>query len=221
MHKAAPDSQPVPPVCQQGSTCPHMAELEALRSEVETLRTLVHTDALTGLFNYRHFTRALDLEMERARRSGKPVALLMLDLDHFKRFNDTWGHEFGNKTLQHVARLVQNTVRRLDIPCRYGGEEFAVILPDTTLHAAIVLAERLRRLIADSPLYSGDTEVHVTTSMGVDVHGSGDRDDVEGFVSRTDAWLLQAKAQGRNRVCHPADRAATHVSTDERDLLLG
>lgn len=207
--------------CPSGAACPLKAELERMRSELAALKTLVSTDALTGLFNYRHFTQSLDLEMERARRSGKPVALLMLDLDHFKGVNDTWGHEFGNKTLVHVARLIQNTVRRLDIPCRYGGEEFAVILPDTTLHAAVVLAERLRQIIADAPLYSDDSEVHVSTSIGVDVHSAGDRDDVESFVRRTDAWLLQAKATGRNRVCHPLERAATHVSTDERDLLLG
>jgi diguanylate cyclase (GGDEF)-like protein len=221
MPKAAFDRHQNLLQCPQGGACSHMGELEKLRSELETLRTLVHTDALTGLFNYRHFTQALDLEMERARRSGKSVALLMMDLDHFKSFNDTWGHEFGNKTLVHVARLIQTTVRRLDIPCRYGGEEFAVILPDTTLHAAITLAERLRAIIAETPLYSDDTEVHVTCSAGVDVHVAGDRDDVESFVRRTDAWLLQAKASGRNRVCHPAERPATHVSTDERDLLLG
>jgi len=221
MHKGAPESCQSTPACPQGGTCPHMAELETLRNELETLRALVHTDALTGLFNYRHFTQALDLEMERARRSGKPVALLMLDLDHFKSFNDTWGHEFGNKTLQHVARLIQNTVRRLDIPCRYGGEEFAVILPDTMLHAAIVLAERLREIIAQTPLYCDETLLHVQASIGVDMLAAGDRDDVESFVRRTDAWLLRAKATGRNRVCHPAERVATHVSTDERDLLLG
>lgn len=221
MPKAAPDHHQKLLQCPQGGACPHMAELATLRSELENLRTLVHTDALTGLFNYRHFAQALDLEMERARRTGKSVALLMMDLDHFKSFNDTWGHEFGNKTLVHVARLIQTTVRRLDIPCRYGGEEFAVILPDTTLHAAISLAERLRAIIADTALYSDDTEVHVTASVGVDVYAAGDRDDVERFVRRTDAWLLQAKASGRNRVCHPTERPATHVSPDERNLLLG
>ncbi len=221
MHEGAPDRRQNDLMCPQGGACLHADELEKMRSELETLRTLVHTDVLTGLYNYRHFKKALDLEMERARRSGKPVALLMMDLDHFKTFNDTWGHEFGNKTLSHVARLIQTTVRRLDVPCRYGGEEFALILPDTTLHAAITLADRLRGIIAGTPLYSEDTEVHVTSSVGVDVHAAGDRDDDEGFVRRTDAWLLQAKAGGRNKVCHPAEVSATHVSADERDLLLG
>ena len=216
-----PDRRPHDLMCPQGGVCLHMDALESMRSELETLRTQVHTDALTGLYNYRHFKKALDMEMERARRSGKPVALLMMDMDRFKTFNDTCGHAFGNKTLSHVARLIQTTVRRLDIPCRYGGEEFAVILPDTTLHAAITLADRLCGIIAGTPLYSEDTEVNVTTSIGVDVHAAGDRDYDEGFVRRTDAWLLQAKAGGRNRVCHPAEVSATHVSTDERDLLLG
>jgi PleD family two-component response regulator len=198
-----------------------MGELEKLRSELETLRTLVHTDALTGLFNYRHFTQALDLEMERARRSGKSVALLMMDLDHFKSFNDTWGHEFGNKTLVHVARLIQTTVRRLDIPCRYGGEEFAVILltppctPPSLWPSGCGPSLPNHRCIPTIP------KCMSPAAWGVDVHVAGDRDDVESFVRRTDAWLLQAKASGRNRVCHPAERPATHVSTDERDLLLG
>lgn len=207
--------------CQQGGACPLLAENATLRSEIETLTALVRSDALTGLYNYRHFLHSIDLEMERARRSGKPVSLIMLDLDHFKSFNDTWGHEFGNKTLMHVASLIQNTVRRLDIPCRYGGEEFAVILPDTSLPAAILLAERIRVILADKPLYSDAVEVHVTASMGVDVYGAQDRDDGVRFVQRTDAWLLQAKATGRNRVYHPQEHSATHVSSDERDLLLG
>ncbi len=210
----------VPPVCPQGDACPLQTELASLRSELETLRALVHTDALTGLFNYRHFTRTLDLEMERSRRSGKPVALLMIDLDHFKRFNDTWGHEAGNMALRHVARLIQNTVRRLDIPCRYGGEEFAIILPDTSLHAACVLAERLRALVAGTPVHWDGSAIELSCSIGVDVHTAADRDDAGGFVRRADAWLLQAKTQGRNRVCHPAERPPTHVESGERDMLL-
>lgn len=210
----------VPPVCPQGDACPLQTELASLRSELETLRALVHTDALTGLFNYRHFTRTLDVEMERSRRSGKPVALLMFDLDHFKRFNDRWGHEAGNLALRHVARLIQSTVRRLDIACRYGGEEFAIILPDTSLHAACVLAERLRALVAGTPVHWDGSAIELSCSIGVDVHTAADRDDAGGFVRRADAWLLQAKTQGRNRVCHPAERPPTHVESGERDMLL-
>ncbi len=196
------------------------AELVRLRSELESLRALVHTDELTGLFNYRHFAQALDLEMERSRRSGKSMALLMIDLDHFKRFNDTWGHEAGNMALRHVARLIQNTVRRLDIPCRYGGEEFAIILPDTSLHAACVLAERLRTVVTGTPVHWEGNTLALSCSIGVDVHTAADRDDASGFVRRADAWLLQAKTQGRNRVCHPVESPATHVESDERDMLL-
>jgi diguanylate cyclase (GGDEF)-like protein len=210
----------VPPVCPQGDACALQTQLTRLRSELETLRALVHTDELTGLFNYRHFAQGLELEMERSRRSGKPVALLMIDLDHFKRFNDTWGHEAGNMALRHVARLIQNTVRRLDIPCRYGGEEFAIILPDTSLHAACVLAERLRAVVAQTPVHWESNVIELSCSIGVDVHTAADRDDARGFVRRADAWLLQAKTQGRNRVCHPAERPPTHVESDERDMLL-
>lgn len=111
-------------------------------------------------------------------------------------------------------------MRRLDIPCRYGGVEFAVILPDTTLHAANVPAERLRAVVAGTPVQLGESTLSLHCSIGVDVHTAGDRDDARGFVRRADAWLMQAKSEGRNRVCHPIERAATHVGGDERELLL-
>lgn len=208
------------PCSDNGESCPFVLELTAVKEELVGLNALVRTDELTGLFNFRHFQHSIDLEMERTRRSGHAMSLLMFDLDHFKKLNDRWGHECGNFILKQVSRIIEKTLRRLDIPCRYGGEEFAIILPDTSLHAAIKLAERLRLNIQDSALMFGQETVQVTTSIGVDVFTENDNDDVVRFVARTDAWLYAAKQAGRNRVHHAPDREETHVSKEERDFLL-
>ena len=204
-----------------GDTCPFADKLEVLQQEIKQLNTQVRIDELTGLYNYRHFLQSIDLEMERSRRSGHPVSLVIMDLDHFKSFNDRWGHEAGNQALVHIARILRNSLRRLDIPCRYGGEEFAIILPGTPLHAAIKLADRLRLRIAESVLHLDNQALTVTASFGVDCMKSTERIDVPGFVARADHWLYEAKKVGRNSVRHAPDRPETHVSKDERDLLLG
>lgn len=200
---------------------PFVRELSVVKEELVRLNAVVRIDELTGLFNFRHFQQSIDLEMERARRSGHPMSLLMLDIDHFKKFNGCWGHERGNVALRHVSRIIQDALRRLDIPCRYGGEEFAIILPSTSLHAAINIAERLRQGIEEPALVFDEKTALVTASLGVDVYLPNDNDDVSSFVARTDACLYEAKDAGRNCVRHAIDREATHVSKEERDFLLG
>jgi diguanylate cyclase (GGDEF)-like protein len=199
-----------------------MEELLILRNEVNDLRHQVQTDALTSLYNFRFFSNVLPLEMERARRSSQPLSLIILDIDNFKQFNDHWGHELGNQALVHVSQLIALTIRKLDFACRFGGEEFAVILPNTDLHQAINVAERLRFAIAASPLEAGGNSISLTASVGVDEFRSTDTDNPQGFIERVDAWLYQAKNAGRNLVkgpvVVPAD-TSTHVTADEKEAL--
>jgi diguanylate cyclase (GGDEF)-like protein len=198
------NSGPVPiTVCPAGDDhCPHHAEVQRLRDEIKHLAAMVRTDELTGLFNFRYFTQALSLEMERTRRSGQPTCLIMLDLDHFKDINDIHGHEVGNNVLRHISSLIQKTVRRLDIPCRYGGEEFTIILPDTSLKQGVRFANRLRLIIENAPLDVGTARLGIEASFGVDVYNRGDQASEKEFVEKVDSYLYQAKQEGRNRVCH-------------------
>lgn len=186
--------------------CTNLSEVKRLQEEIKQLAALVRTDELTRLFNFRYFNQALSLEMERTRRSGQPTCLIMLDLDHFKAINDAYGHEAGNVVLGHVSTLIQKTVRRLDIPCRYGGEEFTIILPDTTLHQGVRFANRLRLIIENSPAKASDALLGIEASFGVDVYTKGDQLSEKEFVEQVDSFLYLAKQEGRNKVCHSTFR---------------
>ena len=200
--------------------CTNLSEVMRLREEVRHLSDMVRTDELTGLFNFRYFIQALSLEMERTRRSGQPTCLIMLDLDHFKDVNDVHGHEVGNIILRHVAALLKKTVRRLDIPCRYGGEEFTIILPDTTLRQGVRFANRLRLIIENSPAKTGDAMLGIEASLGVDVYSRGHQLTEKEFVEKVDGFLYLAKQGGRNQVCHESFDADSGVSADEKAELL-
>ena len=166
------------------------------------LSALVRTDELTKLFNFRYFNLALSLEMERTRRSGQPTCLIMLDLDHFKSINDVHGHEVGNVVLSHISDLIRKAIRRLDIPCRYGGEEFTLILPDTTLKQGVRFANRLRVIIENTPVETLAMRLGIEASFGVDVYQHGDQITEKQFVEKVDAFLYLAKQEGRNQVRH-------------------
>ncbi|MBM89229.1 MAG: GGDEF domain-containing protein [Gammaproteobacteria bacterium] len=189
--------------CPAGSeVCTNIVELQRLREEITYLASLVRTDELTGLYNYRYFYQTLSLEMERVRRSGQPASLIMCDLDHFKSINDIYGHEVGNLVLSHIASLIQKAIRRLDIPCRYGGEEFAIILPDTALPQGVRLANRLRLIVGKALINAGDLVFGVEASFGVATYARGDCFNEKEFVDMADGYLYMAKQQGRNCVCH-------------------
>ena len=202
--------------------CPLVGELRRLKEECKRLQQLTQIDVLTGFFNLSYLFVALEREMERARRASLSVCLVMIDLDHFKRINDTHGHECGNEALQWASKVWRESIRRIDIPCRYGGEEFAIILPGAHLSQAVRMAQRLRLLLAESPVQLEGEPVRLTASFGVDLYEGLENLSVEAFIKRTDQFLLEAKRRGRNCVCYEKAKAAVPagVTDEEREALL-
>ena len=166
----------------------------------ETVERQAVTDELTGLFNRRRFQEAMATEVERSKRFGQPVGLVLLDLDDFKTVNDTYGHQQGDLVLREVARVLRETSREIDEPARYGGEELAVVLPGTDLEGAYNLAERVRAGIEELalPLLDGEGTLGVTASFGVATL-PGSADDMRELVAAADEALYRAKRAGKNR----------------------
>jgi diguanylate cyclase (GGDEF)-like protein len=167
----------------------------------ETVQRQAVTDELTGLFNHRRFQEVMTQEVERARRYGQEMGLIMLDIDNFKRVNDTYGHLQGDMVLREVARVLRQSSREIDEPARYGGEEMAVALPQTDLEGAFRFAERVRRRIEalDLPLLDGDGTLKVTASFGAASLATSTGDGKDALVAAADAALYRAKRSGKNR----------------------
>ena len=173
---------------------------EALRESEARYRTLSVTDSLTELYNSRYFYEQLQLEIERAERYGHPLSLLLLDIDNFKRFNDTYGHLEGDRVLIRLGEVIRRCLRKTDSAYRFGGEEFTLILPETGGAAAIVLAERVREEFANEifhPVDSPET-VHQTVSIGVAQYLL--HEGLRPFVKRADFNMYAAKKKGKDRV---------------------
>lgn len=157
------------------------------------------TDGLTGLFLRRYFVDRLKNEMKRAARYDRCMSLLMIDLDFFKKVNDTYGHMVGDRVLRDVGSIIKNGLREIDIPCRYGGEEFAVLLPETNCLGAIVVAERLRKIVErDSFEVGGGVTIKLTLSIGV-ASFPDDANLPDFLLAKADKMLYKAKREGRNR----------------------
>jgi len=163
------------------------------------VQRLAITDGLTGTYNRRHFFELAEHELNRASRFGHPVSAIMLDVDHFKQVNDTYGHAAGDQVLRVLAERCGESIRGIDILGRYGGEEFAIILPATDLLGAQNTAERLRRCISDVPVLTDRGDLAITISLGVASNAQDDDGDVASLLNRADAAMYAAKQAGRNR----------------------
>ena len=201
--------------------------LEALRGQASiALGSAVQSelavlDRLTKIYNHAYFETRLEQEIARSDRYKYPVSLLMVDIDHFKQINDTYGHQQGDTLLKEVARVIKSSIRVVDLCARYGGEEFAVILPETELTTtsqrgdpkkleesggAVAKAENLRRLIEKTELTSADgSRISVTASIGIGVKKFPEGSEItkDGLIKEADKQLYKAKQAGRNKVCYP------------------
>ena len=176
--------------------------IEQTKADNARLEALAHTDALTHLLNRRALTIRLVAELERVRRYNSPLTMLMIDLDHFKLVNDTYGHLVGDEVLRGIGMILQRSVRSVDMVARYGGEEFVIVLPETGEMGAIAFAERIRQRVEQHNFEAArSANVRVTVSIGVSCFPSAQVDSAEDLFARADVALYRAKERGRNQVC--------------------
>jgi len=170
------------------------------------LEDVANQDALTGLFNRRFFDKHLAIEIKRCLSAAKPISIIMLDVDNFKLFNDTYGHQTGDEVLRMLGCVLRNVLRDREFPCRYGGEEFIVIVPEVDEQLGVKIAERIRSTIAMTTVAGGNgTMLSVTVSIGVAT--VWDKADLQEIVSKADKALYQSKRSGKNRVTHYMEEA--------------
>ncbi len=192
-----------------------------MQALIDGLCDLSSRDALTGLANRRSFETALGREIDRVARSGEPALLLLLDIDHFKRVNDTHGHAVGDQVIQAVADCLRETVRPMDLPARFGGEEFAIILPNCPPAFGQTVADRVRtRIEARAIPLTPSQNLGVTVSVGGAYAPQWVRSSANLWLERADLQLYRAKAEGRNRTCLEPTPVSL-VSPEEKGLLFG
>jgi len=174
---------------------------DRLRYNVQLSLEMAITDQLTGLHNRRYMGRHLNTLISNAEKSGRPIAFLILDIDHFKSVNDTYGHDIGDEVLREFASRISANVRGIDLACRYGGEEFVVVMPETDMELASTVAERLRRSVETSAfaISRAPHNLNITISIGI-ASSQGTGDSADSLLHRADQALYRAKREGRNRV---------------------
>ncbi|HEV6966776.1 MULTISPECIES: GGDEF domain-containing protein [Roseateles] len=206
---------------QAGALLPDEAPRSAawLQAVIAALCDLSSKDALTGLANRRSFEMALAREVDRVARAGEAALLLMLDIDHFKAVNDTYGHGVGDHVIRGVAATIAQTVRPMDFVARIGGEEFAIILPSCATHVGLAVAERVRERVSELSIDLGGGQVlKVTVSLGGAFAPPWVRSSPLLWTERADRQLYRAKAEGRNRACLEP-QIDSLVSAEEKGLL--
>ena len=195
------------PILEQGELL-GVVSIRELTKAYELLQIEANTDPLTQVSNRRPFLKTLDKEFDRARRFGHPISVAMLDIDHFKRVNDTYGHEVGDRALQVMSRLLISEFRTIDLVGRLGGEEFALVFPETNLVGAKIACERLRKNIQQAPVSSENPGLSITVSIGI-TESTDEVPSGPGMLKRADELLYRAKRTGRNRtVCDGDDFTA-------------
>jgi diguanylate cyclase (GGDEF)-like protein len=165
------------------------------KQEVEHQR-----DTLTQLYTRKHLMENMELEIKRAKRYQHPLSFIMIDIDHFKKFNDEYGHLMGDHVLKQASQLIRENTREVDLVARYGGEEIAVVLMDTPLKHARLVAEKLRVMMEKAEFTYNEQTVHVTISLGVTSFLGGENDTLQAIIQRADEALYEAKNSGRNQV---------------------
>jgi len=200
--EAGADDLLVKPFSHEELKCRVLIGERILNLEKRILQ-LASTDSLTGILNRRAFTERLKAELERAGRENAPLSIIMADIDHFKRVNDEYGHQAGDRVLQEFSRRLMKPARPYDFLGRYGGEEFIACLPNTNEEQARSIAERLRRGVEETAVSrSDDANIQITASFGTASYRAEDgKDDVDQIIKRADDALYKAKREGRNRVC--------------------
>ncbi|MBU4394688.1 MAG: GGDEF domain-containing protein, partial [Proteobacteria bacterium] len=173
-----------------------------LQKKNKILDNLANIDGLTEVYNHRYFQTSLDKEINRSIRHQTTISLLLIDIDHFKNFNDTYGHQAGDFVLKKFCEILQDNLRKYDTLARYGGEEFAIILPETSEEDALLVAEKLRAAIENATFVDLNHEYHVTASFGLTSSSPGKVDNFNknNFINQSDLALYDAKKEGRNRV---------------------
>jgi diguanylate cyclase (GGDEF)-like protein len=166
-----------------------------------SIKDMATYDTLTGLYNRRYFEERLEVEAQKSFYSGIPISLVMVDIDFFKKVNDTFGHTEGDQVLSKISSLLKTSVRKKDTVARYGGEEFILILPGTGLEESFVIAERIRRLVENTLFEVGKAQLNLTLSMGISNFPSHRVKSKEELIKMADQALYDAKRGGRNKVC--------------------
>jgi two-component system, cell cycle response regulator len=177
-----------------------MAKFASIAVENSRLYRMATLDRMTGLYVHHYFQERLTEEIKRSERTGTPLTLFMADIDHFKNVNDTYGHLQGDVIIRGTASIIHQNIRGFDIPSRYGGEEFAIILTETDVNAAFMIAERLRKKIEDTYYKAENNDIHITISIGLAQYNRDMDKTGKDLIMRADKSLYQAKSLGRNRV---------------------